>query len=214
MMKDPRSPFDKDSMHLGRILLSMARRNNQNQCRICPTFSLQSMRKDCGGRRNVETNSRVNPRGRGHYQQRLVKADGSRQASDKGEKTENGDEKQLETVSVEAKGEFLTNNVATDGSLIHLRLGGPGQESGKGGSLLALKIGQTIFIDKYLVLCQASLGGFLVVEGWWRSSVDGGVEKDGSVFLVASSRDASKLELLGRSSERGVSLARWWGLCQ
>jgi hypothetical protein len=78
--------------------------------------------------------------------------------------------------------------------------------------LLALKFSQTIFIDKNLVLCKAGLGGFLVVEGWRRVGVDGGVNENGGVFLVASSRDISKLEVLGGSSEGWVSLALWWGL--
>ena len=178
-------------------------------------FSLQSIEKGFDGRSYVvETHSRLKSQVVADIQQRLVKADGSRQASDKGEETEYRDEKKLEAVTVEAKGEILSNNVATDGGFVRLRLGRPGQESGKGSSLLALKVSQTILIDKYLVLCQASLGGFLVVEGWWRSSVDGGVDEDRSVLLVASSRDVSKPEALGRSSERGVSLACWWGLCQ
>ncbi len=90
-----------------------------------------------------------------------------------------------------------------------MRLGGSGQEGGKGGSLLALKVSQTIFIDKYLVLCKAAFGSFLVVKRWWRSGVDGGVEENGGVFSVSSSGDVSKTEVLCGSSKRWVSLALW-----
>lgn len=141
----------------------------------------------------------------------LVKADASGKASNEGEKPEHGDKKKLEAVAIKAEGKFLDLDIVTDGALIGLRLGGSSQESGKGGPLLALKFSQTILVNKYLVLCQTGLGGFLVVKRWRRGGVDGGVDEDGSVLLVASSRDASKLEVLGRGGEGRVSLARWRG---
>jgi len=141
----------------------------------------------------------------------LVQADGSRKASNKGEKTEDGDEKKLEAVTVKAEGEFLGNDVATDRGGIGGRFGGSGQEGGQGGSLLALKNSQTIIVGEHLVLCKAGLRSFLVVEVRNRGVVDSRVEEDGLDWFVATSVNLSETEILGASSERGVSLALWRG---
>jgi hypothetical protein len=46
--------------------------------------------------------------------QALVKADISRQTSDKSEKSEGGNEKKLETIGIKTKGEFFVHNVVSD----------------------------------------------------------------------------------------------------
>lgn len=141
----------------------------------------------------------------------LVQADGTRKASDKGEKSKDGDEKELESIGVKTEGEWLGSDIVSDCGRVDRRLGGSSQESRKSGSLLALKFSQTILIHKSLVLREAALGGFLVVEGRRRSSVDGGVDEDRGDGLVAASADFSQAEILGASSEGWVSLARWRG---
>jgi hypothetical protein len=144
----------------------------------------------------------------------LIERDGTREASDDSEKSENGDEKQLETVSAESEWVNLFLNIVTDGGFISHGLGRSGQESGEGHTLLALKKGKTIIVDGGLGLgSDTSLSGLLVVKGRSGRIVDGGVDKDrGEDGLVATSRDVSEAELLGLFSERRVSLARWWGL--
>lgn len=102
-----------------------------------------------------------------------------------------------------------------DGGNIGVRFGGSGQESRDSGSLLALKLGKTIFINEFsLLLGKTGLGGFLVVIRRRRGGVDGRVDENGLDGLVTSSRDLSEAEVLGSGSEGRVSLALWWGLLQ
>jgi hypothetical protein len=145
---------------------------------------------------------------------RNLKLDRSGQASNKSEKSKNGDEKKLETIRVKSKRKLLDLNFL-DGGFIGVRFGGSGQESRDSGSLLALKLGKTILVNEFgLLLHKAGLGGFLVVERRRGVCVNSGVDKDGLDLFVASSRNLSKFEILGASSERRVSLALWWWLLQ
>ena len=137
----------------------------------------------------------------------LIKADASGKASNKGEKTEESDEQKLEAVGVESEGEFVGNDVVTDGGGVDVRLGGSGQESGDGRTLLALKGSKAVFVYKFLGLGKTSLGSFLVVEVGNRGSVDGGVDENGVDLLVTATVEASNTEVLGSLGERGVSLA-------
>ncbi len=139
----------------------------------------------------------------------LIERDGTREASDDSEKSENGDEKQLETVSAESEWVNLFLNIVTDGGFISHGLGRSGQESGEGHTLLALKNGKTIIVDGGLGLgSDASLRGLLVVKGRSRCIVDVGVDKDRAEdILVATSRDFSEADVLGLVSDRRISLA-------
>eukprot|EP00957_Ditylum_brightwellii_P080884 6152550-Ditylum_brightwellii.AAC.1 len=56
----------------------------------------------------------------------------SREASNKSEEAEHGDEKELETVSTESKGIFVNNDIITDCRKIGLALGGTGKSKGGG----------------------------------------------------------------------------------
>ena len=138
--------------------------------------------------------------------------DRSGKASNKSEKTEESDEKKLETITTESEWVFLEFNIVTDGGSVNVGLGRSGQESRQSRSLLSLKHGKTIFVEEFLVLYKTSLGCLLVVEVWDWFRVDGGVNEDGGDDLVASSIDFSEFEVLGFISERGVSLASRWGL--
>ena len=78
----------------------------------------------------------------------LVKLDRSGKASNKSEKTEESDEKKLETISTESEWVFLEFNIVTDGGSVNVGLGRSGQESRQSRSLLSLKHGKTIFVDE------------------------------------------------------------------
>lgn len=118
----------------------------------------------------------------------------------------------METVGVKSEGKFVGLDITTDGSGVNVGLGGSGQESRDGGTLLALKSGKAVFEDEFLVLDKTGLGGFLVVEGRSRGSVDGRVDENRVVRLVTSSGDASKAEGLCLFSDGRVSLAGRWSL--
>ena len=141
----------------------------------------------------------------------LIQGDGSRKASNKGEKGEGGDEKKLESVGRKSEGVFRKFNIVTRSLGDNLGSGRSGQESRDGGLLLALKLSKTIVEDEFLGLWGlAGLGSLLVVEIRDRSSVDGRVEEDRlNVTSSGSTGDlsASKLEVLCLLSERRVSLA-------
>jgi len=73
-----------------------------------------------------------------------LKLEVSREASNKGEESKDGDEEKLETVSIKSESEFFSGNVRTDGGGISLALGRTSQESWDGAALLALELGEAI----------------------------------------------------------------------
>lgn len=141
----------------------------------------------------------------------LIQGDGSRKASNKGEKGEGGDEKKLESVGRKSEWVFLKFDIVTRSFGNNLGSGRSSQEGRDGALLLALELSKTIIEDEILGLWGlASLGSFLVVEIRDRSSVDGRVEEDrfdGTSSSSTGDLSASELEVLGLLSERRVSLA-------
>ena len=78
--------------------------------------------------------------------------------------------------------------------------------------MLALQVGQAVFIDELLVLGETSFGGLDVIEIRGGLGVDGGVHKDGVDGLVSSATDATEAEVLCRRCEGRISLALGRGL--
>lgn len=144
-----------------------------------------------------------------------LKVEVSGQASNKGEKTEDGDEEKLEPVGVKAEDEVVALDVATDGGDVFLGLGGAGKEHGDGGALLALEFGEAVLVDVLSGDAAEGLGlaglGGLGVEGGVALDLLGGVGEvgDGEVLgrgLVAAAGDISETDLLSSITEGGVSL--------
>jgi hypothetical protein len=92
-------------------------------------------------------------------------------------------------------------------------LGRSSQEGGDGGTLLTFQLSQTIIVHENGVLAKTGLSSKFVVEAGWWGIVDGRVDEDWLDDLTGgTSTDLSKTVGLGLFSERGVSLACWWGL--
>mmetsp|Transcript_27267 Transcript_27267/g.55798 ORF Transcript_27267/g.55798 Transcript_27267/m.55798 type:complete len:200 (-) Transcript_27267:65-664(-) len=141
-----------------------------------------------------------------------LQRDGPGEASNKGEEAEDGDEEELEPVSIKAKGELVNNDVVADGRCVDL---GPGRSSEEGGHdgapLLPLEISEAIIIGEiYVGLGLASLGG-LSVECGVALNLKSGIGEigDGPPLgggLVSAAGDAGDLELAGRVGEGRVAL--------
>eukprot|EP00568_Trieres_chinensis_P007465 CAMPEP_0183291688 /NCGR_PEP_ID=MMETSP0160_2-20130417/1016_1 /TAXON_ID=2839 ORGANISM="Odontella Sinensis, Strain Grunow 1884" /NCGR_SAMPLE_ID=MMETSP0160_2 /ASSEMBLY_ACC=CAM_ASM_000250 /LENGTH=153 /DNA_ID=CAMNT_0025452523 /DNA_START=201 /DNA_END=659 /DNA_ORIENTATION=+ len=129
-----------------------------------------------------------------------LQRDGSGEAADEGEEAKDGDEEELEPVSIEAEGELVNNDVVADGGGVNLGPGGAGEEGGHDGApLLPLEVGEAVVereLDVGLVL--AGLGG-LGVEGGVALDLKSGIGEvgDGPPLgggLVSAAGDAGDLE--------------------
>jgi hypothetical protein len=136
---------------------------------------------------------------------------GSRKASNKGEKTKDGDEKKLEAVGIKTKGEFVSNNVTTNGGGVNLTLGRSGEEGWDSLTLVALNDGETIINDVGL-LGKTTGGGSSSVKGRVTGDLElwvGQVSRCDLVdwCLVSSSGDSGeRLPGLSGGSESWVSI--------
>ena len=142
----------------------------------------------------------------------LIQLNTSGQTSDKGEKREERDEKELETIGRKPEWVFCNFNVITRSFSLNLGSCRSGQESRDGLFLLAFEHGKTIIVNEFLGLWSlASFSGLFVVEARRRFGVDGRVDEDRYDGLSGgSTRDLSlsELEALRLFSEGRVSLAR------
>jgi uncharacterized membrane protein affecting hemolysin expression len=96
----------------------------------------------------------------------------SRKASNKGEKSENGDEKKLETVRVKSKDKRISLKIVTDGGNISLALSRSSQESRDGATLLTLKNGKSILVKVFLVSGESGLTGLCCLSVEFRVTLD------------------------------------------
>lgn len=140
----------------------------------------------------------------------------SREGSNKSEKSENSNEKKLEAVGVKPKDKSINLNIVTNSRFINLALCRSSQESWDSCTLLALKLGESILENVFLVSRESSLTGLccLLVElritldlKTWVSEVWYLVRR--WWCLVSSSRDV-ELDLGCCISNRWVSLRCWW----
>jgi hypothetical protein len=84
----------------------------------------------------------------------------SGKASNKGEKSEYGNEKKLETVGVKSKDKGINLNIVTDGGYIRLGLRRSGKESGDLCALVTLDDGKSVLV--YVFLASGECGGTLL----------------------------------------------------
>ena len=109
---------------------------------------------------------------------KLVQLNTSRQTSDKGEKREDSDEQELETIGGEPEWVFRQLDISTDGFGFNLGSGRSSQEGRNRFLLLTFEHGQAIIVNEFLGLWSlASFSGLLVVEARNRFGVQSGVDK-------------------------------------
>lgn len=139
-----------------------------------------------------------------------LKIEVSRKTSDKGEDSEDGDEKKLEAIGVKSEDKVISLKIVTDGGKISLRLSRSRKESWDLCALVTLNYGKTVLVNVFLVSGEGRLTGLGGLGVKFGITLDlktriGEGERLGGGFwcLVSTSRD---VELDSGSINGGVSL--------